>query len=120
MPKVYDTDNELWEAYRTIISAIREKLKDLLTGGNDRAITGKDSSLGIIPHVTGMYKAYAAGIREVSRHQHRVRNHCAVFLHQKPSIARQTAVFRYSFVVCTNKGMRHTVHQMCSPLTMNR
>ena len=66
MPKVYETENELWEAYRKIISAIREELKDLLTGGSDGAITGKDpSSSNIIPHVTGMYKAYSAGIRKV-------------------------------------------------------
>eukprot|EP00752_Nemacystus_decipiens_P018767 g16826.t1 len=63
MPKVYTTVNELWEAYRKIISAIREELKDLLTGGSDGAIIGQDpASSNIIPHVTGMYKAYSAGI----------------------------------------------------------
>eukprot|EP00752_Nemacystus_decipiens_P018763 g16823.t1 len=67
MPKVYTTVNELWEAYRKIISAIREELKDLLTGGSDGAITGQDpASSNIIPHVTGMYKAYSAGIIKVS------------------------------------------------------
>lgn len=67
MPKVFETGNEMWEAFRKIVSAIREELKDLLTGGSDGAITGKDpSSSNIIPHVTGMYKAYSAGIRDVS------------------------------------------------------
>lgn len=74
MPKVYASDNELWEAYRKVISAIREELKDLLMGGSDRAIIGEDSSSNIIPHVTGMYKAYAAGICKVSHHHYRVRN----------------------------------------------
>ena len=66
MPKVCTTDNELWEAYRKVISAIREELKDLLTGGSDGATTGNDPlTSNIIPHVTGMYKAYASRIREV-------------------------------------------------------
>ena len=75
MPKVYATDNELWEAYRKIISTITEDLKDSLTGGSDGGITGKDaSSSSIVPHVTGMYKAYSAGIREVSLGQNRPEN----------------------------------------------
>lgn len=68
MPKVFESDNEMWEAFRKVVSAIREELKDLLTSGSDRSITGQDpASVNIIPHVTGMYREYAAGIREVSR-----------------------------------------------------
>lgn len=67
MPKVYTNDNELWEAYRKVVSAIREELKDLLTGGSDRAITGQDPSMNVVPHVTRMYKTYAANISKVSR-----------------------------------------------------
>lgn len=70
MPRVYATDLERWREYRTIISTIREDLKDLLTGGSDRAITGKAySSSDAIPHVTGMYREYAARIRKVRRHR---------------------------------------------------
>lgn len=73
MPKVYSTDNELWGEYRKIISAIREELKDLLAGGSGRAMIGKAHSssnvIPVIPHVTGMYKGYAARIRKVGRHQ---------------------------------------------------
>ena len=74
MPKVYATDNELWREYRKIISAVREELKDLLTGGSYRTNTGRPRSSNIIPHVTGMYKDYAAQIREVSRRQHSQKN----------------------------------------------
>ena len=70
MPKVFETDHERWEEYRKTISAIREELRDLLTAGSDRAITGKDpSSSDIIPHVTGIYQAYATGIRKVRSHR---------------------------------------------------
>lgn len=65
MPKVFSNDNELWEEFRKVVSTIREELKDLLTFGSNRAITGQDESMDIIPHVTGMYKAYATGIRDV-------------------------------------------------------
>lgn len=65
MPTVYQNDNELWEAFRKVISSIRDELKDLLTGGSDRAITGEDSSMSIVPTVTGMYKTYAAKILQV-------------------------------------------------------
>lgn len=70
MPKVYQNDNELWEAFRKVVSAIRDELKDLLTGGSDQAITGQDSSMNIVPTVTGMYKTYAAKILQVClRHE---------------------------------------------------
>lgn len=74
MPKVYADGNELWEAFRKVVSAIRDDLKDLLTGGSDRAITGQDASMNIVPTVTGMYKIYAAKILQVCLRRHECMN----------------------------------------------
>lgn len=65
MPKVYQNDNELGEAFLKIVSAIRDEFKDLSTGGSDWAITGHETSMNIVPTVTGMYKTYAEKIRQV-------------------------------------------------------
>lgn len=68
MPKVLSNDSELWEAFHKVTSAIREELMEMLMGGSDSVITGKDkTSINIIPHVTGMYEEYATEISEVRR-----------------------------------------------------
>lgn len=66
MPKVLANSKEQWEAFRFVISAIREELNDRVRSISDGSITGEDgASMSITPHVTGMYKDYATGIREV-------------------------------------------------------
>lgn len=68
MPKVLANYKEQWEAFRNVVSAIREELNDRVRSVSNGAITGEDeASMSITPHVTGMYKAFASGIREVSR-----------------------------------------------------
>lgn len=66
MPKVLSNDGEMWGELHVLTSAIKEKLKDMLKGGSDCVFTGKDtSSIDITPHVTEMYRRYAAGVRKV-------------------------------------------------------
>lgn len=65
MPKALTTSAEQWNAFRSIISAIREELHDLVRSVGDRAITGDGESVLITPRVTKMYRDYAAGIQEV-------------------------------------------------------
>lgn len=70
MPKVLSNDSELWEAFYKASSEIGKELRDMLMGGSDSVITGEDeTSVNIIPHVTGMYEEYAKEICEVILHR---------------------------------------------------
>lgn len=63
MPRTLLDDNERRDAYREVLSCVRDGLKDLLTIGNGGAAGGDD--LHVVPHVTGIYRAYMDGILEV-------------------------------------------------------
>lgn len=59
MPSALTTDNEIWEAYRTVISQVEVELKEVLASGSDMA------TMNIVPDVTAMYRKFAEDIRKV-------------------------------------------------------
>lgn len=59
MPSALTTDNEVWEAYRTVISQVEVELKEVLVSGSDVA------TMNIVPDVTAMYREFAEDIRKV-------------------------------------------------------
>lgn len=59
MPSALTSDNEVWEAYRTVISQVEVELKEVLVSGSDIA------TMNIVPDVTAMYREFAEDIRKV-------------------------------------------------------
>ena len=64
MPRTLADDNERSDAFREVLSQVRDDLKDMLSVGNDGSVCGGED-LHIVPHVTGIYRKYADGIMEV-------------------------------------------------------
>lgn len=64
MPRTFEDDNQRWDAFREVLSRVRDELKDTLSFGNDGKVCGED--LHVVPHVTNIYRAYADGISKVS------------------------------------------------------
>lgn len=66
MPKALSSVNDVWVAFHEISSAIREELKDMLTGGGGGGgcvdADETRSSINIIPQVTAMGREYARDI----------------------------------------------------------
>lgn len=62
MPSALTSDNETWEAYRTVISQVEVELKEVLVSGSDIA------TMNIVPDVTAMYREFAEDIRKVRPH----------------------------------------------------
>ena len=63
MPRSFTEDNQRWDAFREVISHVRDELKDMLSAGNDGTACGED--LHVVPHVTKIYREYADGILKV-------------------------------------------------------
>lgn len=59
MPSALTSDNEIWEAYRTVISQVEVELKEVLVSGSDIA------TVNIVPDVTALYRGFAEDIRKV-------------------------------------------------------
>lgn len=59
MPSSPTSDNEIWEAYRTVISQVEVDLKAVLASGSDIA------TMNVVPDVTAMYREFAEDIRKV-------------------------------------------------------
>lgn len=65
MTSALTSDNEIWEAYRKVISQVEVELKEVLVSGSDIA------TMNIVPDVTAMYRGFAEDIRKVrSRTRH--------------------------------------------------
>lgn len=64
MPIIFADDNQRWDAFREVLSSVRDKLKDFISIGNDETVRGED--LHVVSHVTDIYRRYANGILEVS------------------------------------------------------
>eukprot|EP00904_Undaria_pinnatifida_P011722 jgi/Undpi1/7680/HiC_scaffold_23.g10153.m1 len=58
MPETFTNDSQRSEAFRNVVSQVRDQLKDLLTIGNDEKITA-DEVLNVVPQVTTVYRAYS-------------------------------------------------------------
>ena len=63
MPRSFTEDNQRWDAFREVISNVRDELKDIVSVGNDKAERGED--LQVVAHVTKIYREYADGILKV-------------------------------------------------------
>ena len=63
MPRSFTEDNQRWDAFREVISNVRDELKDMVSVGNDKAERGED--LHVVSHVTKIYREYADGILKV-------------------------------------------------------
>lgn len=59
MPSALTSDNEIWEAYRAVISQVELELKEVLVSGSSI------STMNIVPDVTAMYREFAEDIRKV-------------------------------------------------------
>lgn len=68
MSPTFETETQRRDTFTSVISEIRDDYKDMILTGKDKAICceGVDA-LNIVPHVTSMYKNYAANIRKVGR-----------------------------------------------------
>ena len=65
MPRSFTEDNQRWDAFREVISNVRDELKDMLSVRNDGTACGGD--LTPVSHVTKIYHEYADGILKVCR-----------------------------------------------------
>lgn len=63
MPKTFTDDNQRWDAFREVLSRVRDELKDTLSVGAGGKLCGKD--VHVVPHVTKIYREYADGILKV-------------------------------------------------------
>lgn len=68
MPSALASDNEIWEAYRTVISKVEVELKEVLVSGSDIA------TMNVVPDVTAMYREFAEDIRKVRSRIHAARD----------------------------------------------
>lgn len=64
MPETFTNDSQRSEAFRNVVSQVRDQLKDLLTIGNDEKITA-DEVLNVVPQVTTVYRAYSTDALQV-------------------------------------------------------
>ena len=62
MPRSFADENQRWDAFREVISNVRDELKDILSVGNDGTVFGED--LHVVPHVAEIYREYADGIQK--------------------------------------------------------
>ena len=60
MPRSFADENQRWDAFRQVISNVRDELKDILSVGNDGTVLGED--LHVVPRVAKIYREYANGI----------------------------------------------------------
>ena len=67
MPKLFADDNQRWNAFREVLSDVRDGLKDMISLGSDGTGCGED--LAVVPKVTDVYRKYAGGILEVNTHR---------------------------------------------------
>lgn len=63
MPKTFTDDNQRWDAFREVLSRVRDELKDTLSVGAGGKLCGED--VHVVPHVTKIYREYADGILKV-------------------------------------------------------
>lgn len=66
MPPALADDNKRRNAFLVVMSRVTEQLKGLLTNGSNEPVCGEGKTkMNIVPDVTAMYRAYAAGIMQV-------------------------------------------------------
>lgn len=63
MPKELTDENQRWDAFRMVLSRVRDQLRDMLTIGDCGTVCGE--GVNIVPHVTDIYREYANDILEV-------------------------------------------------------
>lgn len=63
MPKELTDENQRWDAFRMVLSRVRDQLRDMLTIGDCGTVCGEE--VNIVPHVTAIFREYANSILKV-------------------------------------------------------